>query len=241
MRGCTRPVALRLPAKWKARILKSPVVPVLKSLLQVLHLKDPFTSVHCLEVGRYAALLASACERESAEALTAYWCAVLHDIGKVGIPEAILRKPAPLTPLEFKVMQRHPEMGRDILEPLVAELGEPVLEGVLCHHERVDGRGYPRGLPASRIPLVARITGVCDAWHAMTVERDYRPAKPADVAVAELVRCAERGLLDRKEQRKLLRLLVVYAGKLIGPEEVDELLQRVEWIHGWGGPPVDSG
>lgn len=179
---------LRLPPKWAPSILANQHLPVITALLRAVRLKDQFTAVHCLEVGWLAGLLSAALDLNRKEALTAYWCALLHDVGKVGIHESILRKPGPLTAEEYRQMQFHPEMGRHILLPLGDALGEEVLEGVWCHHERIDGSGYPRGLPASRIPLAARITSVCDAWHAMTVDREYRRAKSPDVAAAELVR-----------------------------------------------------
>ena len=113
---------------------------------------------------------------------------LLHDIGKIGIPDAILLKPGPLTPEEWTIMRRHPEIGRALIEKI------PFLRGavpiVWSHHEKWDGTGYPRGLKGAEIPLGARIFMVVDAFDAMTFDRPYSKAKPFDVAKAEIRRCA---------------------------------------------------
>jgi HD-GYP domain-containing protein (c-di-GMP phosphodiesterase class II) len=113
--------------------------------------------------------------------------ASLHDLGKLAIPEELLRKPGPLTEPERVVLERHPQIGFRMLESLGIE---PVADWVLHHHERWDGRGYPDRLPGEQIPLGARIIFVADAFDAMTSERVYRRRLSADDALAELVRCA---------------------------------------------------
>lgn len=100
--------------------------------------------------------------------------ALLHDIGKMGIPDAILSKPGPLTEAEWEIMKRHPQYAYDLLSP-IAYL-RPALAIAYCHHERWDGTGYPRGLRGQEIPLVARAFAVVDVWDALTSERPYRPA-----------------------------------------------------------------
>jgi HD-GYP domain-containing protein (c-di-GMP phosphodiesterase class II) len=112
--------------------------------------------------------------------------ALLHDIGKIGISDAVLRKPAPLTPAEFEQIKRHPALGARILRqvPFLA----PHLSIVELHHERPDGQGYPFGLRGTDIPLAARIVHVADAFDAMTSARAYRPARRALEAIAELQR-----------------------------------------------------
>ncbi|PYN18206.1 MAG: two-component system response regulator, partial [Candidatus Rokuibacteriota bacterium] len=113
---------------------------------------------------------------------------LLHDIGKIGIPDAILLKPGPLTPDEWQIMRRHPEIGKLLIEKI------PFLRGavpiVYSHHEKWDGTGYPRGLRGEEIPLGARIFMVVDAFDAITFDRPYSKAKPFDVAKAEIKRCA---------------------------------------------------
>ncbi len=113
---------------------------------------------------------------------------LLHDIGKIGIPDAILLKPGTLTPDEWKVMRTHPEIGKRLIEKI------PFLHGAIpvvwCHHEKWDGAGYPRGLAGEAIPLNARIFSVVDAFDAMTFDRPYSKAIPFEAAIAEIKRCA---------------------------------------------------
>ena len=110
---------------------------------------------------------------------------VLHDIGKIGVADAIVNKPGPLTPAEWDEMQKHPEFGARMLER--AELWD-IAEWVLAHHERPDGKGYPLGLHGEQIPLEARIVAVADAYEAMTTDRVYRPSIGHTAARAELRR-----------------------------------------------------
>jgi GAF domain-containing protein len=112
------------------------------------------------------------------------YAALLHDIGKIGIDEAILLKPGKLTPEEYEEMKKHPIIGHQILSP-VKYLG-PVAQMVLYHQEWFDGRGYPEGLKGEEIPLGSRIVAVLDAWDAMTSDRPYRKALGRDIAVGEL-------------------------------------------------------
>jgi HD-GYP domain-containing protein (c-di-GMP phosphodiesterase class II) len=110
--------------------------------------------------------------------------ALLHDIGEIRVPEAVLRKPAPLTAEERLLVQGHPQAGVEILETV--PLLTPALDVVGGHHERHDGGGYPQGLKAGEIPLVARIFAVVDALDAMTHDRPYRAARPLEAALAVL-------------------------------------------------------
>jgi putative nucleotidyltransferase with HDIG domain len=100
--------------------------------------------------------------------------ALLHDIGKMGIPDAILYKPAPLSDDEWDIMRRHPDYARQLLEPI--SFLQPALDIPYCHHEKWDGSGYPRGLKGEQIPLAARIFAVVDVWDAVRSDRPYRPA-----------------------------------------------------------------
>ncbi len=112
----------------------------------------------------------------------------LHDVGKIGVPRAVLDKPGPLDAHEVELMRRHPDIGADLVARVPALAG--VAESVRCMHERVDGRGYPRGLAGEQIPVSARIVFCCDAYSAMRQERPYRAAMDHHEAVAELERCA---------------------------------------------------
>ena len=104
--------------------------------------------------------------------------ALLHDIGKIGVPDSILLKPGPLTDAEWMVMRRHPVVAHDMLAP-IAYL-RPALDIPYCHHEKWDGTGYPRGLKGEEIPLAARIFAVVDVWDALCSERPYRAAWPTE-------------------------------------------------------------
>ena len=110
--------------------------------------------------------------------------ALLHDIGKLGIPDRILHKPGPLDDREWSVMRRHPELALELLAP-IPHL-KPALDIPYSHHERWDGSGYPQGLASEAIPLPARIFAVADAWDAMTSDRPYRKGAPPEHARAEI-------------------------------------------------------
>lgn len=146
----------------------------LMSLAEAVDIRDGGTAAHCQNVGRYAAALA----RElglTAEMIDRVRCAgVLHDLGKIGVPDSILQKPGPLDEREWIEMRKHPELGAHILEG--TDLSD-VRQWVLAHHERPDGRGYPYGLEPQQVPLEAKIVAVADAFEAMTADR--RPRIPA--------------------------------------------------------------
>jgi HD-GYP domain-containing protein (c-di-GMP phosphodiesterase class II) len=104
--------------------------------------------------------------------------ALLHDIGKMGVPDDILRKPGPLTEEEWVIMRRHPQLAYNML--ISISYLRPAIDIPYCHHEKWDGTGYPRGLKGELIPLVARIFAVVDVWDALSTDRPYRNAWPAD-------------------------------------------------------------
>lgn len=146
--------------------------------------RDPYTGGHLWRVSRYAELLAEAADLADADVARISIGGFLHDLGKIGIPDAVLRKPAPLTDTEFETMRTHPEAGMRMLagHPLAAE----VRPAILFHHERPDGDGYPQGLAGDAIPIDARIVGLCDAFDAMTSSRPYRRGIPVDAALARI-------------------------------------------------------
>src|SRR3954449_11866603 len=154
-------------------------------LAETLDLRDSGTASHSQTVGRLAALIAGALGFAADRVERIRLAGILHDIGKIGIPDWILHKPGPLDESEWAEVRKHPEMGARIAAS--AKLGD-ISEWILCHHERVDGCGYPGGLPAGEIPVEARILAVADAYEAMTAERVYKPAMPAAEAEEELRR-----------------------------------------------------
>ena len=160
----------------------------LASLVNALEAKDAYTGEHTQEVVSLAVAVAGELELPPAESRLVELGALLHDIGKIRVPEGILNKPGPLDEDEWAVIRRHTAAGEAILAPITA-LGH-VLPIVRSSHERWDGRGYPDGLAADRIPLGARIVSVCDAFRAMLEPRPYRAPLSQEVAVAELKRNA---------------------------------------------------
>lgn len=156
------------------------------ALAEAVEKRDPYTGGHvkrvtefCLAVGRELNLSTEELDR-------LYLAAVLHDIGKIGIDDAILRKPAPLTPEEIAQMKKHPAIGIEILSK-VKHLSD-IIAGTFSHHETYDGRGYPMGLKGEEIPLLGRIIAVCDTFDAMTSDRPYRRGLDDEVAISELIK-----------------------------------------------------
>jgi diguanylate cyclase (GGDEF)-like protein len=157
------------------------------SLAKAVDLRDTYTGGHSSRVSDLAARLAARIGLDDEQIELTRLAGSLHDLGKLAIPEEILRKPGPLTEPERLVVERHPQIGFRMLESLGVD---PVAEWVLHHHERWDGAGYPNRLSGNRIPLGARILFVADAYDAMTSDRVYRPRLSAEAALEELERCA---------------------------------------------------
>jgi HD-GYP domain-containing protein (c-di-GMP phosphodiesterase class II) len=153
----------------------------------MLRTRDPGTGAHSERVRIYSLALAEAHGVPKSQLLDIEHGVMLHDIGKIAIPDGILLKPGPLSPDEWKIMRTHPEVGRRLIEhmPFLRD-AVPV---VYHHHERWDGTGYPDGLRGEDIPLGARIFAVADAFDAMTYDRPYSRAIPVASARAEIERC----------------------------------------------------
>ena len=184
------------------------------ALAEVIDIRDSGTAAHSETVGRYAGAIARELGLPADLVERVRFGGIVHDVGKIGIPDSVLRKPGWLTDEDWKEMRRHPEIGARILRG--ANLDD-IGEWVLAHHERPDGRGYPHGLSGPDIPLEARILAVADAYEAMTSDRVYRPALTPDVAREELQRCAGTqfdarvvdafvGLLAREDSVRELRV-----------------------------------
>jgi putative nucleotidyltransferase with HDIG domain len=165
------------------------------SLARTIEAKDPYTGGHTERVARVVELLAAELGLRGEELRAAEVGAIIHDIGKIGIPDHILLKPGRLEETELAEMRRHPEISSYI----VAELDVPpiVKQMVRSHHERYDGMGYPDGLAREEIPLAARILAVADTLDAMTSTRSYRRALPLDVAIHEILSLAGQQFCPR--------------------------------------------
>jgi HD-GYP domain-containing protein (c-di-GMP phosphodiesterase class II) len=151
------------------------------SLASALDARDPYTAGHSARVCEYSCSIAAAMGFRSDDLDQLRIGALLHDIGKIGIDDAILRKAGRLTSEEFAIIQQHPEIGRRILEGVHGFA--PYLSIVELHHENWDGTGYPHALRGEEVPLCARIVHVADAYDAMTSDRPYRPGMQCEVAM----------------------------------------------------------
>lgn len=149
-------------------------VAMIQALAAAVEVRDLTTGRHLHRVTKLAEECLQEIDRELAANEDVGYGFLLHDVGKIGIPDAILNKPGPLDDSEWEVMQRHPELGVGIVEP--ASLSEAATEIILSHHERWDGGGYPHGLAKEEIPITARAFSVADAYDAMTSDRPYRAA-----------------------------------------------------------------
>jgi hypothetical protein len=182
------------------------------ALCQAVETKDFYTRGHSERVSRGAVMIATEIGMRPERVGAIRYAGMLHDVGKLGVPTSVLQKRGSLTDDEFAAIQLHPMRGLDI----VREIGflDEALAGIMHHHERIDGRGYPMGLAGDEIPEFARVLGVADAFDSMTSDRSYRGARPIPEAIAEL--------------RK-------WAGKQFDPVFVDAFLTALE-RDGWTPP-----
>ncbi len=160
---------------------------LLKLLANALETRDPYTHGHSRRVAEHAVRVTRHLGLSPRDVARIELAALFHDIGKIGVREAVLHKPGPLTPDEYQHVKSHCELGERILRPV--ERFVPLRASVRHHHERHDGRGYPDGRCNGAVPLGARILAVCDAYDAMTSNRPYRGALPARRARNEIRRC----------------------------------------------------
>ncbi|WP_019633245.1 HD-GYP domain-containing protein [Actinomadura atramentaria] len=160
----------------------------LASLCQAVETKDYYTRGHSERVSRGSVMIARQIGMRPARVEAIRYAGMLHDVGKLGVPTTVLQKDGPMTEQEFAAIQLHPMRGLEI----VREIGflDEALAGIMHHHEKMNGRGYPMGLAGDEIPEFARVISVADAFDAMTSTRSYRAARGIDEAVAELRRCA---------------------------------------------------
>jgi hypothetical protein len=194
----------------------------MQALIASIDAKDPYTRGHSARVAEFAQLIAVHAGMSAADVDRARLCGLVHDIGKIGVAEDVLRKPGKLTAEEFRAIAAHPVTGHEILRG-IPQMSD-VLPGVLHHHERWAGGGYPHGIAGETIPALGRLISVADALDAMTTSRTYRSARPMADAVAEIVRCAgthfDPGLarvvaeIDRRALQAVVGLHVFAPGSL---------------------------
>ncbi|GAA4863909.1 HD-GYP domain-containing protein [Kitasatospora terrestris] len=188
-----------------------------RALVQAVEIKDAYTRGHSERVGRASVLIARQLGMAEERVRTLHFAGTLHDVGKLAVATELLRRNGPLTEAERRAVEVHPVFGHRLVREL-AFLGE-AREGILHHHERMDGRGYPHGLEGDGIPEFARIISVADAFDSMTSTRSYRRGRPVEEAVAELERCA-----GSQFDPVMVRALVVAVGE-----------------HGWQPEPAPPG
>jgi putative two-component system response regulator len=167
---------------------------VLFSLAISIEAKDPYTEGHCTRLSQYSVKLANALGLSAEECVALRRGGIVHDVGKVAVPERILLKPGPLTAEERKIVEEHPVVGERICMPLKSF--RSVLPIIRHHHEKLDGSGYPDGLTGENIPITARILSVVDVFDALTSERSYRTASPPDEAIRIMLGEVEKGWWD---------------------------------------------
>lgn len=167
---------------------------VLFSLALSIEAKDPYTEGHCERLSQYSVALARRLGRPEEQQIALRRGGIVHDIGKVAVPENILQKPGPLTAEERKIMEQHTVVGERICAPLKSF--HEVLPIIRSHHERIDGTGYPDGLKGNEIPLTARILTTVDIYDALTTDRPYRKALPQAEAFATIREEVKRGWWD---------------------------------------------
>lgn len=167
---------------------------ILFALAKALEARDDDTASHSLNVTKYAMLLGRELGLTEEEMRILGQGAMLHDLGKIGIPDEILKKPGNLDPVEFERIKEHPRLTSEILAPL--ETSNHYSSIARSHHERWDGQGYPDGLNGEEIPLLARIVAVADAWDAMTSNRVYRAGMSEQSALAILEKEKDWGQWD---------------------------------------------
>ncbi|MBK5298853.1 MAG: response regulator [Vicinamibacteria bacterium] len=165
---------------------------VILSLALTVEARDPCTGGHCVRMSSYASLFGTHLGLPDDDVTALARGGYLHDVGKIGVPDAVLLKAGPLTPSEFAIIKQHTVTGDQLcgdLRPL--RLVKPI---VRSHHERIDGSGYPDGLAGDAVPLLAQITGIVDVYDALTTDRPYRSALTSAVSLAELDAESRRGL-----------------------------------------------
>ena len=178
---------------------------ITKVFSECVDMRDAYTNGHSARVAAYTAMLARKLGKSPEEVDRMYRIALLHDVGKISIPDAVLNKPGRLTDEEYGVMKSHSQRGFDVLKDI--DIAPELALGAGCHHERWDGKGYPKGLKGDEIPEVAQIIGVADTFDAMFSTRPYRKKMKLDDVVAEIKRCS---------------------GTQLSPKVVDAFLQLVE-------------
>lgn len=170
----------------KTREVELVMIQAITTVANTIDAKDDYTKGHSMRVAHYSEALARKLGWSEEEVQNIHYIALLHDIGKIGVPDSVLNKPFKLTNIEFELIKKHTIMGAEILKDI--KMFKDVNIGAKYHHERYDGKGYPSGLKGEEIPLVARVIGIVDSYDAMTSNRVYRKRLQDEVVKAELLK-----------------------------------------------------
>jgi putative two-component system response regulator len=207
-----------------AKKLKESMITVIDTLATTLEARDPYTHGHSHRVGQYSCWIAEDLDYSDDEMEILRHGGILHDIGKIAVREEVLNKPGRLTAEEYEHIKIHPTVGYNILRQ-ISEL-DALLPIVLSHHERIDGKGYPHGVPGEAIPVNARIAAIADTFDALTSNRPYRDGMPLEKAVAILdsvkgtqldaqlveifvAKVRERGVIPTRDSQDLTRVTIM--------------------------------
>jgi HD-GYP domain-containing protein (c-di-GMP phosphodiesterase class II) len=212
-------------------------------LVAALSVHDKQTRGHSERVRVFADLIADEMNLSAGDRARLRWASLLHDIGKLVVPSAILTKPAALTDAEMSAVRRHPEEGQRLIGPLRAWLGEWG-DAVVQHHERYDGKGYPHGLSGDQISLAGRIVAVADSYEVMTAARPYRKSLGVSAARQELVKCSG-GQFDPMVVRAFLNISMGRLWRVVGLGSWVAQLSLLAWVQrlgwNWGAAALASG
>ncbi len=176
-------------AKIREGELKEITIESIEAIARTIDAKDTYTNGHSIRVGHFSRIIAQELGMEGDELENLYYIALLHDIGKIGIPDAILNKPGRLTDEEFEIMKSHTTKGAKILKDISTIPN--IVEGAKYHHEKYGGGGYPEGLKGEEIPYIARIICCADCFDAMATRRVYKDPYPKEKIISEFERCKE--------------------------------------------------
>lgn len=210
----------------------------LRSLAKAIEAKDPYTIGHSERVANNALNLGRSLGLERAELAQLYWAGLLHDLGKIGVPEAILFKTGSLEPSEMARIARHPELGDEMLSN-ISPFFKQISDGIRSHHERWNGSGYPDNLAGEDIPYTGRILAVCDVYDALTSERSYRDPMSEAEALQFIVRGAG-GEFDPQVAEAFIKNLDHYQhqdGSIRRTSPLNDLQFRLVWDYYLGDRP----
>ena len=175
-------------AKKREAELKGITIESIEAIARTIDVKDTYTNGHSIRVGHFSRIIAKKLGMEGDELENLYYTALLHDIGKIGIPDAILNKPGKLTDEEYAQMKSHTTKGAKILKDISTIPN--IVEGAKYHHERWDGTGYPESLKGEEIPYIARIICCADCYDAMATKRTYKEPYTKEKIISEFKRCS---------------------------------------------------